>query len=230
MLRIFPEHNKILAAFSDKTDGSLSFLWPGENVAENRYQFFKNLGVDVDQLMLMEQIHGANVAQVDKKESDRVDGVDALITSEKNIILGVETADCVPVFAYNTFTNTVGVAHAGWRGIEAGIIESFVNKFSDKSENLFISIGPHIQSCCFEVKSDVQAKFAKYPQAIRLDFGKFYVSLSQIIQEKLIALGVREENIQISEECSCCSDKYFSYRRDKMQNPGAMLGIITLKS
>jgi len=80
------------------------------------------------------------------------------------------------------------------------------------------------------VKSDVQAKFAKYPQAIRLDFGKFYVSLSQIIQEKLIALGVREENIQISEECSCCSDKYFSYRRDKMQNPGAMLGIITLKS
>jgi hypothetical protein len=229
MLRIFPHHEKVLAAFSDKTDGSLSFKWPGENITENRYKFFKNLGVDVDQLISMEQVHGANVAQLEKKETDHVDGVDGLLTQEKNIILGVETADCVPVFAYNTFTNNVGVAHAGWRGIESSVIESFVNKFSDKPENLFISIGPHIQSCCFEVKSDVQEKFTKYPQAVKLDFGKFYISLSQIIKEKLLALGVHTENIQISKECTCCNEKYFSYRRDKMQNPGAMLGIIMLK-
>lgn len=227
MLRIFPQYDNITAAFSDKGEGNLSVKWGSGNIQNNREKFLESLGLKSENLVLMQQPHGKETKLI-KEKTPVVQGVDAILTQEHGLVIGVETADCLPLLAYEPFSKTVGVAHAGWRGIESGVVENFIQKFPAPYDSLAVFIGPHIHDCCFEVKSDVADKFAKYPKAIKLSYGKFYISLEEIVKQKLIESGVREFNIQSSPLCTACSDRFFSYRRDSENIQGAMLGIISL--
>ena len=104
----------------------------------------------------LRQVHGAEVVVVTADNVGEVTGLeaDALVTAEPDLVLAVQTADCVPV-VFSSDVGVIGVAHAGWRGLEAGVIERTVEAMRDLgADSPSAVIGPHIHGDCYEFGAD----------------------------------------------------------------------------
>ena len=151
---------------------------------------------------------------------------DGAVTTDKNILLGVKTADCAPVLLADYKNGVIGVAHAGWRGAYKGIIENVVKLMCNKGakvENIAACIGPCMQQDSFEVKSDMRQILLEIDENNVLYFkdGKdeehFYFDLSGYAEAKLRKIGV--ENIDNSHiDTYPLQNGYFSYRRNTHLN------------
>jgi YfiH family protein len=165
---------------------------------------------------------------------------DGLITTQRGLILGVQTADCVPVLIADTRTRAVGAFHAGWRGTLARIAEHGVAKmqaeFGSKTEDMVAAIGPAIRQCCFEigeeVRSQFESEFAYAPELfVTGAAGKPHMDLHRANRQQLLDAGLRADAITVIAECTSCertSDgrrKYFSYRSERGVT-GRMMGLI----
>lgn len=241
---IWPEFiDKVQAYISTKEDGDLSFKWGNDEAAvvKNREKWFSKLELDLNALVTCNQPHGNNVIIVGSesigrgaKQEDWLIGCDALVTKDKNIILGIETADCIPIFLFDPINNVIGLAHAGWRGVASNIASELVRRAIQscaRIDSLKVAIGPHIQNCCFEVQSDVADDFKKtLDEAVSIRDGNLYVDLQKVVLRQLTDMGVLLENVSVSGECtSCLKDKYYSFRRDKDKCAGSMLSVIKIK-
>lgn len=105
----------------------------------------------------MFQVHGNTVAVVTKKDSGKtIENCDGLITNDPNIYLSVSVADCIPLALYDPVTKSIGLLHAGWRGLNNGIIKKvvglMVENFSTDPGDLLSEIGPHICQRHYEIK------------------------------------------------------------------------------
>ncbi len=137
---------------------------------------------------------------------------DAVVTRLKGVEVGVLTADCAPVVFVGK--ETVGVAHAGWRGLRSGIIQntlSIIRRF-ESLKDLFVFVGPCAKGCCYEVGPEFEEIFPKF--VFRRE-GKLYMDLQNAVIDTLKNCGV--SNLGLLEECTVCSKTYPSYRRDKTQ-------------
>jgi YfiH family protein len=111
----------------------------------------------------LHQVHGADVVVVESGREDAVRGTDgdALVTADAGIVLAVQTADCVPV----TFTSregVIGVAHAGWRGLEAGVLEATADTMRSLGATwVRATVGPHIGAECYEFGADDLARLVR---------------------------------------------------------------------
>jgi polyphenol oxidase len=241
VIKYFEEFLNTVGAFSStKECGNLSFKWTGPNVVKNRDNLFDSLGLDLNELVAVSQPHGNEVLIADSSVSGRgsrsndwIDGYDGLVAKNKNIILAVESADCVPVFAFDPEQEIIGIVHAGWQGVVGGAVKSLIDKMKElgsKVKDIRVAVGPHIQSCCFEVKNDILERFNQWPDSIVKKEEKFYVDLSKIIVSQLTNLDVLRQYINIEQKCTCCDAvKFYSYRRDKQKCDGGMLSFIKLK-
>lgn len=151
---------------------------------------------------------------------------DAIVTSDKNTVCAILTADCLPIFASNNAGTQVGVAHAGWKGIVRGIIESFIQHFD--ANDVVINLGPAISQANFEVGIEVYEQFVnKDPtlaQAFVAKADKYQLDLYQAARIVLNSLGV--DQITGGDACTFRQkNKYFSYRRDGAQS-GRMANLI----
>ncbi len=153
----------------------------------------------------MEQSHSDISLEIDIPGSYKADG---LITQKNKLALVVKTADCMPVIISDK--EKIGVIHIGWKGLENKIFYKTIEKFN--LSELKVSIGPHAQKCCYEVKEDLESKFGQY---CITDGEKIYLDLSLEIKE-----FCKENNIdiEVSEICTIDNKKYNSYRRDKTKN------------
>jgi len=157
-------------------------------------------------------------------------------------VLGVKTADCVPILmSAKKDGKVVAVAavHAGWRGSVNGIAPKAAEKLmalAGVSPNaVFIAIGPSASSCCYEVGEEVYAEASENFGAVRADKyfyaksnGKYMVDLKGFNASLLYSLGIPYENMDISEMCTICEERYFySHRRDG-DDRGTHLNIITI--
>ena len=157
------------------------------------------------ELASMEQSHSDVYLEVNKPGIYKAD---ALITKEKNLTLVVKTADCMPVLI--TDDEKIGVIHIGWKGLENNIFYKTITKFN--LSKLKVSIGPHAQKCCYEIKKDLETKFKKH--CFR-DKNKIYLSLSNEIKKFCEENNIDYEIIDI---CTIEDFKYNSYRRDRTKN------------
>ncbi|MDD5823451.1 MAG: peptidoglycan editing factor PgeF [Firmicutes bacterium] len=155
---------------------------------------------------------------------------DGAITDQKGVLLTSMHADCIPLFFYDPVREAIGMVHSGWKGTvkEIGRITSLKMQevYGCKPENLLVHIGPGISQCCFEVDEDVYEMF-KEPKYTTKGI-KYYIDLKEYNLRMLMDTGIPEENITISEHCTCCEPELFaSYRYD-----GSMLrmggGIVML--
>ncbi|MDR1695781.1 MAG: peptidoglycan editing factor PgeF [Endomicrobium sp.] len=200
-------------AFSDKCFTAAKECGNMKEAAA-RASFFHCAGLDPDKLVLANQVHGNTVKTVDASAAGTIIGdCDALITREKDLILGIFTADCMPVFIVCEKSGAKAAIHAGWRGLASGIIENavsaMVKEFKVLPEKLKAYIGPHIRECCYEVKKETADIFKAKLINDRL-------CLSEIAVRKLQKNGL--QNIFASEHCTFCrKDLFFSYRRDKTE-------------
>ena len=148
-------------------------------------------------------------------ESTNTDCADASVTNERGVVCAILTADCLPIFACNSDGTRVGVAHAGWKGIVNGVIESFVSRFD--SGDLFIHFGAAISQQSFEVGDDVYQQFlnkdVSLEGAFRSYANKYQLDIYMAARITLNRLGI--DNISGGDKCTYIQDdRYFSYRRD----------------
>ncbi|HLC95451.1 MAG TPA: peptidoglycan editing factor PgeF [Patescibacteria group bacterium] len=218
---------------------------------ENREHFFQQQDIDMNRVVAAEIVHGTKVKIIttnnvtDEQRSSLIgnsgntenEGVildtDALVTKEKNIFLSITAADCLPVFFYDPVAHIIGIAHAGWRGIVDGVIESTLATLTHSganTKNIFVACGPNIQKCHFEIRTDVLPQFTDFEKYILHKNEKIFVDLEGIVSEQLQKLGISTKHIETSSLCTFCeSEKFFSYRRDQPHELETMVAVIGMR-
>jgi hypothetical protein len=133
-------------------------------VERNRAAFLRELGVGKEPwpLVTLRQIHSDIIRFVDSSAESQLAG-DGLVTATPGLLLGIQTADCLPIILVDPKHRAVGVFHAGWRGTVKRIIEKGVGEmrrhFGSRPRDLKAAIGPGIHGCCYEVGAEVRQKF-----------------------------------------------------------------------
>lgn len=164
----------------------------------------------------LEQVHGIRVANADMASC--LPQADACIARHRAAVCVVMTADCLPVLLCDTQGSVVGTAHAGWKGLAAGVIEAIVQAMDVAPENIMVWLGPAISQNEFEVGDEVRAAFvAIQPQAasafIPGQNGKWFADLYALARLRLNALGITA--IYGGGYCTYRErERFFSYRRD----------------
>ena len=164
----------------------------------------------------LEQVHGTLVVNADK--ADCLPQADACIARHRAAVCVVMTADCLPVLLCDTQGSVVGAAHAGWKGLAAGVIAATVQAMEVAPQHLMAWLGPAISQEAFEVGDEVRDAFvAAQPQSasafIPGQNGKWYADLYALARLRLNELGIT--NIYGGDQCTYRdSERFFSYRRD----------------
>lgn len=173
-------------------------------------------------LLLPRQTHTANVAIVDRCDAGRrLPDIDALVTDDAAVAIGVNTADCVPVVLSDAVAGVIAVVHSGWRGTVARITANAIEKMTSLGatpENISAAMGPSICADCFEVGNEVvqafEQAFTGVEGIVIGGYAKPHINLGAAIAATLRECGVKEENISLPAHCSRCeSDRFFSARR-----------------
>lgn len=223
---------------------SLNLGWSSgdddDQVGENYGLLAQALGVDVDALVGVDQVHGSNLVEVGRMtDFDDLMAVeaDAMITQETNIFLTIRTADCLPILCVDPVMRLVAAVHAGWRGTLAKVtevcIESFKQKGSDP-QNICVAMGPGIGVEKFEVSQGVASLFEsrmglRKGECVWLQDAP-HLDLTRINERLCLEAGVPLSNIWSANECTFQNEKhFFSYRRDG-KNTGRQLGFVGWKS
>ena len=231
-----------------------------QSVAENRRHFLAAVTGEADidlapPLVGVRQIHSAIVHAIRsddgalKGKLATPDGKailegDGLITALPGIILGVGTADCVPVLIADVRNRVVAAFHAGWRGTAARIIEQGVNamhlEYGSQPQDLIAAIGPSIGPCCYSVGEEVREQFeANFPYAKDLftinhpdsSTKKIHLNLWESNRRQLLDAGLSETHITLVGDCTACTRdahgarRYFSHRAEQ-GTAGRMLNVI----
>ncbi len=194
---------------------------PEAKVAENLGLLAETEGFPAERLYIVTQVHGADGLAVDGMDPADVlrREADYLTSARPGRLVGIITADCIPVLLWDPVHRAVAAAHAGWRGVVAGVVEAVVghmeSKYGTRPEDLLVALGPAIGPCCFEVGSEVAEHFTERSLVVRLVRGRPHVDLHLAVTHRLERLGVVPSNTDVVAECTCCNpDKYHSYRRD----------------
>lgn len=183
-------------------------------VATNRQLLGQRLPIEP---LWLTQVHGKTV--VDAACTCPHAEADAAISRMANRICTIMTADCLPVLLCDKYGTAVGAAHAGWRGLNAGILEATVNAMRSPAQDILAWLGPAIGPDAFEVGEEVRTAFMAYDtkaaQAFRpgKQAGKWHADLYLLARQRLADCGVTQ--VYGGDRCTFTeSDTFFSYRRD----------------
>lgn len=191
-------------------------------VRENRRRVASYFGQPYKSLVSLENVHGNQVVIVENPWQEQLAPIgDAMVTKQKNIILGADTADCACVLFADTINQVVGICHAGWRGAKQGIIAATIEKMLQlgaKTETLTGVIGPCISQNSYEVDRAFYQEFLSENAQNSLYFKPafrgehFLFDLRNYVKNKIIELNV--VNISAIETDTYSDEKrFFSYRR-----------------
>jgi len=163
---------------------------------------------------------------------------DGAVTDVPGVMLGVQTADCVPVLIADVNKRVVAAIHAGWRGTVARIVEkgcaTMREDYGSRPEDLVAAIGPSIGACCYAVGDEVRSEFGsqfQYADALFTTAGnQMHLDLWEANRRQLLAAGVPAGNIALIGECTACAisngeKKYFSHRAEHGFT-GRMMSVI----
>jgi len=179
-------------------------------VLENRRRVAAAIGVALDQLLIVRQVHGTSVALADSFDPD--EHADAIWGGSAELALAILVADCLPVLLVDSSGDDFAVVHAGWRGLRSGVIANVVSRFTDpRSVHAFI--GPSISPEGYQVGPEVAGNFLHIDRAVLADVGdRSRLDLRRVALEQLRVLGVGDENISISTQSTDGGETFFSDR------------------
>jgi polyphenol oxidase len=166
----------------------------------------------------LEQVHGAHVVSIGAVPPPTPPRADAATTRATNVVLAVRIADCMPVLFAARDGSAIAVAHAGWRGLAAGILENTVDAMGGDPAGIVTWLGPAIGPTAFEIGADVRDAFLHDDPAARHAFvdaspGKWFADLEALARMRLARAGVR--SIDGGGMCTLSDPaRFFSFRRD----------------
>jgi len=229
-----------------------------ENVLENRRRLQSALGASDLQLIALKQIHSDVIHLIEAAPQEPCKG-DASATNRPGLLLGVQTADCVPILLVDPKKRAIAAIHAGWRGTLARIAEKAIGQmqmhFATKPAGLLATIGPSIGPCCYEVGTEVatqfQSQFADAPDL----FDEFrtgdepnpvqwlnmmppghqpppknvHLDLKKANRAQLLATGLPPQNIFTSDLCTACRPDLLFSYRKQGSQSGRLLSVIGIR-
>lgn len=215
-----------------------------EDVLSNRRMVMQLLGADLPDMVCCQQVHGNQVAVVDRsyagrgalRYEDALPGTDGLVTAIPGLVLATFYADCVPVFLFDPVRKVVGLAHSGWKGtmglITVKVLEVMGGQFNCRPEDIMVYIGPGIGPCCYEIQADLADKvLSAFPgdnDIISIKQKRIMWDLKETIRRCAINYGVPGSNITVSSWCTSCHTEYFYSFRKEQGKTGRMAALITL--
>lgn len=212
-------------------------------VLDARVMLAMQLGIDLDNLIMPRQTHSCRVAVIDThymssdihQQEQALEGVDALVTRMPGVVIGVNTADCVPIVLADASMGIIAVAHAGWRGTVGRIARAVVEEMcrqGARAEHIVASMGPSICQDCFEVGDEVVEAFDKAEFDLsavvkrNASTGRAHIDLRGANRDVLVAAGVPAGQIAVSTHCSRCEqERFFSARRLGINSGRTFTGI-----
>ena len=208
-------------------------------IGRNASLLLDTLPVKASQLVYPHQTHTDRIAVIDApllsmpeaERKARLEGVDAIISNQCGVAMGISTADCIPVLVYDAEHHAAAAIHAGWRGTVLRIVETALSQMSDtfgtKPSQCVAAIGPGISQDSFEVGQEVVDAFSdagfqmdKYVIMKR----KPHIDLKEINRQQLLRCGLDDTNITVSDIDTYADEHYFSARRE--QKPAAEDGTV----
>ncbi len=207
------------------------------SVDENFKRICDCIEVETESVVKTHQTHTTNVVRVEKR-GELSNDIDGLITDKKGITLCSSFADCVPLLFYDPVKKVIASSHSGWRGTVGEIgkktVEKMVNEYSSKKENVLAVIGPSICKDCYEVDDAVISRI-KEMTYLNLDKvltdkgnGHYQLDLKEVCRQTLLYSGLKEENILVSDICTCCNSEYLHSHRATGGERGNLCAFIAL--
>jgi len=221
-----------------------------ETVAGNRRLLAQAVtGNPETPLIPLRQIHSSEVFVASASDALRpapCEG-DGLLTDEPGLLLGVQTADCIPVLVADQKRRVVAAFHAGWRGTVKRIVESGIGRmsveFGSRPEDLIAAIGPGIGPCCYAVGEEVLSSFesqfpygrdlfrevSEPPSADRHAVPSLHVDLVEANRRQLLAAGLKPRAIAVTGGCTSCMPDLFFSHRGSHGHAGRMMSVIGIR-
>ena len=192
-------------------------------------QFLQKAGISPAALIRPKQVHGCGIilhnspAGVEKE-------ADAIMTNVPGPALGIITADCIPAFFWDPVKRAAALTHAGWRGLQAGILEKTVLKmrgsFGSDPGNIQTVFGPFIRACCYEVSREFSEFFPGFYKPVSAEKGK--MDLAAAARAALLKEGIVTSNLHDTGICtSCRHEDFFSARRGDAEE--RILSVIQIR-
>ena len=208
---------------STTTDGNMSLRFGEEKeVQENRRRFLEKHNVDPKNLCLMQCDHGEQIIVVnnDNLLANSTPTAEALLTSDPNIVLGLLTADCVPAIFYDPVREAYGLAHLNRKTIAHDLAKKVVwamgREFGTNPRDLLVQFEPHIKASSYTftlpLKEPTPPQLSDFLTEIN---GTVTVDFATAHKSQLLAAGVTEENISISDTDVATDPQYFSHHAAK---------------
>jgi len=189
-----------------------------DSVSQNKTRIATAFGFESRRLILLDQMQRDQILLVKEPISTLPAPLeyDAMITNSQNILLGILTADCLPIFAIDQKRRVIAAIHAGRQGtflqITAKVLKKMKGEFGCSSRDFLISLGPSIGPCCYEIDEKVFHPDWK-PFSTTKGTGKWMVDLARINIAQIKREGIQEEQVFWINSCTCCHpDLFFSYR------------------
>ena len=206
-------------------------------ISTNLKLVLRKLKSNQKKLVLLHQVHSNKIFFINKQVKKKLIG-DGLLTKNKNLAIGILTADCCPILFYDPKKNIIGAVHAGWKGAFKNIGVKMVSEFKKKGtklEDLYVAIGPTISQNSYEVKKDFKYRFLKQKLSNRKFFkmkrNKIYFDLVGYIYNQMKKSGIKNIEI-IKKDTFNPKNNFFSARRSLKNNfddYGRNISIIMIK-
>ena len=191
-------------------------------VEENHRRALMPLGIHPEQVVSPWQVHGARVEIVGKEHLGTVrPETDALLTHAPGVPLMMRFGDCTPVLLCDPARGVLGMAHAGWRGVVAGVVGATVRAMTERlgcnPQHVWAGVGPTIGPCCYEVGPDVAEEIreacpAEAPVIQRVN-DRIHADLPLAVEAQLKRAGIRR--IEQAGLCTSCQvEEFFSHRAE----------------
>jgi YfiH family protein len=213
-----------------------------ENVAENRRRFLKAIGAEGAQIVTARQTHSIERCMIGSTEQARgpQPECDAMITRMTDVLLAVQTADCLPVLIADTKSGAMAAIHAGWRGTAGRLTERTVADMmlsgGVNPRDCIAALGPTACAECYEVGEDVIERYKKefgYWRNLLVNFkenGKAHLDIRAANHQQLTFCGFTEDRIHVADFCTMHQNElFFSYRKEGRGLPsqvGRLLSVI----
>lgn len=218
---MFNKFSNLQFSVSTSLDGNMSINIIGSIKAlKNRRLWCQKIGVNPQKIVNINQIQSNAAVKVGRFNLSRnlLDG-DAMVTNEKGIYLLIKLGDCLGVAFYDPLHQAIGLAHAGWQGLDKGILENTLllmqKNYMTNPQELMVEITPSIGPCHYGgpsiLRENPNSSWIPYISSTADESGG--VNLWKFAQDQLAKLGVKKENIHNPKLCTFESKDYFSHRR-----------------
>lgn len=239
-----------LGGVSELPSNALSLAYfkgdPKENVAENRRRFLNAIGAEGATIVTARQTHSSERCLIDSPEqaTGPQPDCDAMITRLSDVLLGIQTADCLPILIADTRTGTMAGIHAGWRGTAGRITERTIADMmllhGVNTQDCIAALGPAACVECYEVGREVIDRYKSefgYWRQLLVNFkenGKAHLDVRAANVQQLRFCGFNDEQIHVADYCTMHQNEmFFSYRREGKVQPsgvGRSLSVIGKRS